>query len=77
MSTLTTPRPLAATSSRPHPGPRIAPPQPTSSVPWAALLDGPFEADRCNWVMAAEGVLLPVPAGDATPAPRRRRFGRR
>lgn len=49
--------------ARPRPGPRVAPPQPTSSVPWAALLDRPVEEGRRGWVMS-DGVLLPLGPGE-------------
>jgi hypothetical protein len=76
MSTLTTPVPHTAPPVRPNPGPRIAPPQPTSSVPWAELLDESFPGGNCIWVRDESGALLPVPTGDAV-VPSRRLFGRR
>jgi hypothetical protein len=72
----TMPMPLSSRYPRPNSSPqsglRVAPPQDTSSSPWAALLDQSFAAGDCTWVMGADGVLLPVPTGDADAAPRRR-----
>ena len=74
MSSMTTtvrsPRP----NSSPQPGAAlcVAPPQDTSSSPWAALLDQSFAAGECTWVMDADGTLLPVPVDDAVGADRRR-----
>ena len=76
MSTLTTPASPITAPVRPNPGPRIAPPQPISSAPWAGMLDEAFPGGHCLWVRDESGALLPVPAGDAT-VPTRRLFGRR
>ena len=74
MSTMT--MPLSSRYPRPNSSPQsglsVAPPQDTSSSPWAALLDQSFTAGDCTWVTGADGVLLPVPTEDTDAAPRRR-----
>jgi hypothetical protein len=62
-------------SARPQPGPRIAPPLPSASVPWAAVLDHGPQDELCTWVMT-EGLLIPVASTDQTHSGGRRRAGR-
>ncbi len=72
MSTMTLTTRCPRPNSSPQSGLSVAPPQDTSSTPWAALLDQSFAAGDCTWVMDADGVLLPVPVEDADAGPRRR-----
>jgi hypothetical protein len=54
----------STSTNRPSPGPRVAPPTPGSFVPWVTALEQPETPDRYAWVMAEEGVLVPVPNSD-------------
>ena len=65
--------------SRPRPAPvtpAAAPAVENTSAPWAALLAEPLEAGRFEWVMGAEGALVPVAlgGGEHPSTPRRGRL---
>ena len=65
---------------RPNPGYRVAPPVTDAFAPWVSALDDELGAGDYQWVLGADGALVPMPVAEqdgTTARPRRRLWGRR
>jgi hypothetical protein len=70
---------LDAPRPRPNPGYRVAPPVADAFAPWVSVLDEDLDAREYQWVLGADGALVPMALPAEEPADatgRRTRLGR-